>query len=332
MEEKEGTATLSKPKIIFDRMIYNKIMHWVHKASGEVSGLGTVESLEDGTFKVISAIMLPQSNTGGSTDIEAEDVAKAMYELRNEKGTLNFWWHSHVNMGVFWSGTDTDTIRTFGNAGGMGGFVIATVFNKRNEWKNAIYLSTKLGEKPIQIFIDDAPAQVMTTIPEAMITEWDAEFTKNEKKPKPYEYKNNSWIGGRIDQYDHWGAPIDGVITLNEILRGCTTLNGEKGWAKFPLNRLGYVVGEPVKEREGFSPQTISKVRTMNERLIGNKVWRHSEYRADGIKNLDDEELDYAAEMFILDDDEYYIEMQGRSPSLTKPPKVIGPGRSPVVV
>jgi hypothetical protein len=156
-------------KIVIDPVVYQKVMYWVHKSPYEVSGLGNVVFEPDtNTIRVIDAIMLPQKNTGTTTDIEAADVAKAMFRLRNAPGQLRWWWHSHVNMNVFWSGTDISTIQTLGN----GGWISATVFNKRNETKSAFCQKT-----PVRLLVTDVPTQV--SVNKDLSAQWDAEYDKN---------------------------------------------------------------------------------------------------------------------------------------------------------
>ena len=157
-------------KIVIDQLVYQKVMYWVNKSEYEVSGLGNVVfEPETNTLRVIDAIMLPQKNTGTTTDIEAADVAKAMFKLRNAPGTLRWWWHSHVNMNVFWSDTDISTIKTLGN----GGWFCATVFNKRNETKSAFCQKT-----PVRLLASDIPTMLASANKE-LITQWDDEYNKN---------------------------------------------------------------------------------------------------------------------------------------------------------
>ncbi len=93
----------------------DKINQWVAMAQGEVSGLGMVEEI-DGGF-IVTDVFLPFQKCGGSnTDVEPEAVARLMIDLESQgldSSCLKFWWHSHSDMPVFWSGTDTSTINKF---------------------------------------------------------------------------------------------------------------------------------------------------------------------------------------------------------------------------
>lgn len=178
-------------KVYIDRKVYQKIMHWVDKAEGEVSGMGSIVK-GPGYMRVVSACMLPQENGATSTDLDADGVAKAMYLLRNEPGEMNFWWHSHVNMGVFWSGTDTATIEELGR----NGFLLATVFNKKREMRSALWYQSPYKDESLgdHMFLDELETQIFDSLTKEEVTAWDEEYTRNiiEKKYKSI-YDSNRW-------------------------------------------------------------------------------------------------------------------------------------------
>ena len=167
-------------RIFIPDEIFQKIMWWVKKSNHEVSGMGKLTQSGD-LFTITDAILLPQKNTSTTTDIEPEDVARAMYQLRDTPGELRWWWHSHVNMQAFWSGTDKDTIRDCG----QGGWFTATVVNKRCEMVSALYV-----KEPLEIMLDSIPTEVGTRMlaPE-IIAAWDAEYDRNVQERK--------WTGWR---------------------------------------------------------------------------------------------------------------------------------------
>lgn len=125
---------MNQIEIRIDIPVYQKILHWVDKSQVEISGLGKVV-MEDGVFVVKSASLAKQVNTGTHTEMAGPAVAKMMYELRDEPGHLNFWWHSHCDMEVFWSGEDMATIYQIGDQG----WCLATVFNHKHEYRAAYY-------------------------------------------------------------------------------------------------------------------------------------------------------------------------------------------------
>lgn len=166
------SSTLAMPSahIIIPRLVREKIMHFVMKANIECSGLGVTE-IVGGNIIVRDIIMVKQRNSAGSTDMEADAVSKAMFHYREHAGTMNYWWHSHANMGVFWSATDKDTIAQIG----AGGMCVASVFNREGKVLSAISCVS-----PFNLFIDN----VTTSVPPYLIskdltTAWDKEFQDN---------------------------------------------------------------------------------------------------------------------------------------------------------
>lgn len=189
-EEAPVTQRNAGVSIVFERLVYEKIMHWVHKSPVEVSGLGSVVvDHETNTLRIVDAIMLKQENTSTATDIDATAISKAMYEhFRLQKpGELKFWWHSHVNMNVFWSGTDIATIEQLG---GQGWFA-ATVFNKKSEVKSAYIQSKNSG--PVRIFLEDIPTKVMQNANAELRALWDKEYDENVVEKK---YVVSPYVGG----------------------------------------------------------------------------------------------------------------------------------------
>lgn len=150
------------------RELYRKIMFWVDISPIEISGLGKC-IFEDGRWKILSVHLLDQENTASTTDLDSEAVGKLDMALIREPGHLNFWWHSHVDMQAFWSGTDLDTIKELGDAG----FCLATVFNKREETQTAYYQGAtdflpSIFKEEVTLNIVDTPfsvaeVEVMTT-------------------------------------------------------------------------------------------------------------------------------------------------------------------------
>jgi hypothetical protein len=127
-----------QPKIILPINIKNKIQFIVDNCSMEVSGLGTVVfDKEANAYRVTDVILLEQEVGSAHTDLDDKAVAKACYDMRNSEGELAFWWHSHVNMDTFWSGTDHETMDSIGK----NGLCVAIVFNKKESMRGAIVMS-----------------------------------------------------------------------------------------------------------------------------------------------------------------------------------------------
>ena len=139
-------------KIVIGREAYDKIMYYVNKAKFEISGFGNVQII-DGIPTVTDIILLKQENSSVETEMDGDAIAKAVYDhhVSGMEGELKFWWHSHVNMNVFWSGTDMKTINSLTE----NGWFIHGVFNKKYEYRCAYS-----NIEPVDIFMDDLEMEI----------------------------------------------------------------------------------------------------------------------------------------------------------------------------
>ena len=169
-------------------------MHWVNKSTNEVSGLGKL-IIEGGNIRVIEAILLPQKNTAVTTDIEAVDIGKAAFLMKDTPGDLRFWWHSHVNMAVFWSATDVATMKLLA----QGGWFLSTVFNKKQETRSCLTMND-----PFPLVFDNMEFVIQRVLPTDLVASWD----------KDYEEKVTNLIPKRIphtkavQSYQSMGRPL----------------------------------------------------------------------------------------------------------------------------
>lgn len=173
-------------KITLSDIAHKKIQWWTKRAVGEVGGMGIGEyDPKTNEFVVSDAFLVDQVVTGSSTDLDETALGKLMFKTANLKGDLNFWWHSHANMDVFWSGTDRDTILKFGGAG----FIFASVFNKKDEVRSAcaFLASSALNDnKPETIFYDDIDTFIQQpSLPKELTDALEKDFV-DMVKPKVY--------------------------------------------------------------------------------------------------------------------------------------------------
>lgn len=179
--------------------VYAKIMYWVNKSNNEVGGMGLVSyDSEDKSFMVVDAFLLEQEVGPAMTDLNAEALGKLEYEHINSPFPLRFWWHSHVNMNCFWSGTDVATIKNNGKEGWM----VATVFNKKNEMRSALAYKAESEFGTTVEMVDDIDTIIM--LPMHLPTaEWDAEYEAKVKEHIP------KWKEEMEKDKDHWLANRD---------------------------------------------------------------------------------------------------------------------------
>jgi hypothetical protein len=172
-------------KVFITPEVHAQIKYFVDKSNIEISGLGRIERDSNNNMVVTKVYLLKQENGATSTDICEQAAAQLMYETREDKGSLNFWWHSHVNMGTFWSTTDMDTIKQFGK----NGFLLSTVFNKKGEFRTS-YFQGGTDFLP-SLFIDQIPTE-FSFIPSIEQTkEWEKEY-EEKCKPKTYSFPGHT--------------------------------------------------------------------------------------------------------------------------------------------
>lgn len=132
--------------LYIDPTALRKIQYWSDAADGEVSGLGIVEH-EDGRMIVKEAFILDQECSGADTELDPEAISKLMTSIikdGKDPGKLKFWWHSHVKMGVFWSGTDDTCAETLSTE-----YAFSLVVNKDKERRTRLDLYN-----PFRITVD----------------------------------------------------------------------------------------------------------------------------------------------------------------------------------
>lgn len=164
------------PRLIIPQEIYRKIKFWVDQADFECSWLGTIDhDVPTNTFYVVDVFLLEQENGAASTDLDQNEIAKLLYEQRDNPFDIKWWGHSHVKMDVFWSGTDIATIEILSE----GGWFISTVFNQHGKMKTAF---SQLS--PVPVLIDNMETLIYDFLSEQERKEWKEEYEAKVKNKK----------------------------------------------------------------------------------------------------------------------------------------------------
>lgn len=132
------------PTIYLTRRCYETMFMLVDEVSTEVSWLGIVQRVGDDYL--IDEIFVPEQKVSGAyTQMEESGIEEVALEILEREGgddmlsCLRFWGHSHVNMGVFPSGTDDQQMEEFcedlveQNADNK--FFVRGIFNKKGDAK-----------------------------------------------------------------------------------------------------------------------------------------------------------------------------------------------------
>lgn len=196
---KSNTVTVAPPAPIIriSDAVYQKVMYWVNKADFEVSGFGKVVQKGPLDFEVVDAYLIKQVGSAAETDIDQTALAALAYHTKDEPGELRWWWHSHVQMPVFWSGTDTKTIKDLGS----NGWIIATVFNQKSEHRSALCYRTESQFGVATQLIDEIELEVESFLDAELTKKWDDEFTsKVTERTYGHMYPSlfdDGWVGDK---------------------------------------------------------------------------------------------------------------------------------------
>lgn len=118
-----------------------KIQALVMGYEREVGWYGTVERIDQDTFRILDIFVYPQYSSGAYIDDKWEEIEPWLDTLTDEEyNAKRFHGHSHVNMSAFPSGTDKDTYEQFKhqNANARENrFTLELIINKRADmyWK-----------------------------------------------------------------------------------------------------------------------------------------------------------------------------------------------------
>jgi len=134
-----------------------KMNAYIDLAKEEISGLGTVRE-EDGLYIIDDVFIFNQTCSPTTTVLDQDKIMEFITDLINDGkdeivNRLRLWWHSHADFGVFWSGTDRNTINSM-NADPVW---ISIVGNKRgNKLVSVDYYNPRIS-------IDDVNLGVIKT-------------------------------------------------------------------------------------------------------------------------------------------------------------------------
>ena len=117
---------------------YDKIINYATAAyesmKAEIGGMSICYQDEEGDWIVTDPVILKQKVTGGTCDLDKDALADYYCKAQKKHGKKEFrfcWWHSHHNMGVFWSSTDIKGINEYSD----GDLSFALVVNLKRENK-----------------------------------------------------------------------------------------------------------------------------------------------------------------------------------------------------
>ena len=204
--------------------IYGQILGYCVGCSVEISGMGQLKPYNDGY--IVTKIHLPKQQCSGvETEMDADELGVLEYECEDgefkDDGELIWWWHSHVDMGTFWSVTDHNAIDQLA----AHGRVVATVFNRKFSMKTAYKQAASDDGFYPPVFSDDLvtviiPSSDIEQHIEDKVSEQERIITtyKGSKPPAFNNWHTNCWADEEPiyktaidDQLDMMTAPTEDI-------------------------------------------------------------------------------------------------------------------------
>lgn len=143
------------PQLCFPAVLLEEVFIRASMVNIEVSGFGVVQP-ENGHLVVKELFRAGQMCSPGSTTINDACAHKTAIRLLEHPDCGLFWWHSHVDMGVFWSSTDD---RTKGELFATWG--VAMVVNRKREYKVALVNTHPVCvDTPLGIYVQPVYGQL----------------------------------------------------------------------------------------------------------------------------------------------------------------------------
>lgn len=167
---------------------YQKILFWCDMAGGEVGGFGIADATTPERVDVERVFLLKQETTSGDVEYDDDDVAAMIARAGDDAERIRFQWHSHADMGVFFSGTDTENIELLLRASDT--WIASLVVNKKHEHKARIDVSN-----PFRMTLADVELVVENNVDEKTKKTWTSEYEENVTEKK-YTYTETSRYDG----------------------------------------------------------------------------------------------------------------------------------------
>jgi len=217
---KEVKVKAYPPKLTIYREDYLRLVAYALEAKGEISGFMKVAQHDDGQgFHIHAPVIFEQECTGVTTDLDTTSVAKFFDDIvRVQNGDpteYRCWWHSHVEMEVFYSGTDNKSIDEFTEDWG---FAIGITVNRKGE----IYTRIQYNN-PLWIEIENVPLMIKETLSDSVLDKI-KEDVKNFVKEKTYvvvpvNSGKSDYVDGEYPLYGTTAEPYKNGILHNGLWR-----------------------------------------------------------------------------------------------------------------
>lgn len=192
--------------------LVDKLEDLTYYIETEVAGF-LVGDIEKGVMTLSDLIIPDQIVSGGDVEFKEDEILKVRTSLTDEEWKrVQGHWHSHIDMGCFWSVTDNTLIKQFSKGRKKSVFIVSS--NKKDKRDEFNMLCRVVLNEPIQLDINGVPLEVISE--EGETVEQEPVFvTETRKKlskavaPVVKTYRANGtngwWRKNKNLQYDDFG-------------------------------------------------------------------------------------------------------------------------------
>ena len=230
----------------------------------EVGGMMIAQLDKDGDWILSNPAIVKQVTSGHACVMDKEALADYYIEMAQKHGKdIQFvWWHSHANMGAFWSGTDTNTMKEYAS----GQWSMFLVVNIKGEYKFRVQMwePIEAGED-IDLGFVNTPDN---TIPKNIIEEVNAKCTE-----ETYSTFNGSWKQRRYGNGEQ--LALGGYSGITDSYDNYPDIMAAKEEMKAYNSSFGVYDDD---DDDLACDYAIKKMESLNELLVKGEI-KHKAYR-----------------------------------------------------
>lgn len=186
-------------KLTLSAQARQDIRHYIRHCDYEIGGFGYVTMKDNGDFYVDEVFLVEQDVTGTTVDFTDKGLLYAINKAdkAGRLDELRFCWHSHVNMGAFWSTTDETMIANLNT--GLVPYYVSLVQNKKHEHEARVDFYPPKG--PLADFSPQVTYELdlyheLEPIPDHITEAYDALVTTN----RPLTSTSTAWRNKALTQ------------------------------------------------------------------------------------------------------------------------------------
>jgi len=138
-------------KIEIKKEVEDQISWFTNNYEEEISAYLTGE-IKEGVIKIDGLLFPHQDVSSGSVEVESKNLIKLRKEYGNECLRIIGHWHSHHNMGAFWSSTDDQFIKEYSRTKEISLFIVSSTKGNR---------IMVVSNKPFEIKLDNLDYDVI---------------------------------------------------------------------------------------------------------------------------------------------------------------------------